>query len=172
MGLSSEEIIEQLGLARHSTCGYVCETFRSAVIIPKSALPAGYDGDRPLGNVLHFLVTPDAPVKLHANRSDQMYHHYLGDPLEVLLLYSNGQSEVKHIGSDIAAGMSPQLFLPGGTYHTARVRDKDRFALLGTSVWLRAEPFDIAMGDPAQLQKSYPAAAAEIASFTSRGRPE
>jgi hypothetical protein len=29
-------------------------------------------------------------IRLHRIRSGQMYHHYLGDPLEVLLLYPGG----------------------------------------------------------------------------------
>jgi predicted cupin superfamily sugar epimerase len=95
-----------------------------------------------------------------------MYHHYLGDPLEVLLLYPDGKSEVRVVGSDLTAGMRPQLFLPGGTFHTARIRFGESYALLGTSLWLRPEPADVEIGDPAKLSEAYPAAKAQIAAFT------
>jgi predicted cupin superfamily sugar epimerase len=36
-----------------------------------------------------------------------MYHHYLGDPLEVLLLYSDGRGAIALVGPDWAAGMRP-----------------------------------------------------------------
>jgi predicted cupin superfamily sugar epimerase len=115
--------------------------------------------------VFYFLVTPDARVRLHRIRSDQMYHHYLGDPLEVLLLYADGRSEVKLVGADLASGMRPQLFIPGGTFHTARVRSGGSYSLLGTSVWLRADPRDVEIPDAEQLSAKYPQARDEIAAF-------
>lgn len=45
-----------------------------------------FGSDRPIGSVLYFMVTAESQVRLHRIRSDQMYHYYLGDPLEVLLL--------------------------------------------------------------------------------------
>ena len=50
--------------------------------------------------------------------------------------------------------MRPQLFIPGGTFHTARVAGGGEYSLLGTSVWLRAEPSDVEMGDIAELAKN------------------
>jgi uncharacterized protein len=61
--------------------------------------------------VLYFLVTPEASVQLHRIRSDQMYHHYLGDPLEALLLYADGRHDMMQVGSDLSSGMRPQLFI-------------------------------------------------------------
>lgn len=166
MPLTATQIIELLNL-QPATCGFVNEPYRSALQIPASVLPAGYSGSHSLGNVLYFLVTQTAPVQLHRIRSDQMYHHYLGDPLEVLLLYLDGKSEVRIVGSDLAAGMRPQLQVPGGTFHAARVLPTIGYVLLGTSVWLRAEPQDVEMGDPEHLSAAYPSAKAQIASFTS-----
>jgi uncharacterized protein len=162
---SADEIIEWLALQAPTTCGYVAEPYRSTWQIPASALPPGFDGPRPLGNVFYFLVTPTARVHLHRIRSDQMYHHYLGDPLEVLLLYADGRSEVKLVGTDLASDMRPQLFIPGGTFHTARVAGTGEYSLLGTSVWLRAEPSDVEMGDIADLARRYPGANAQLVEF-------
>jgi predicted cupin superfamily sugar epimerase len=165
MSLSAAQIIELLAL-QPATCGFVSETFRSSIQIPASALPAAYAGPRPMGNVLYFLVTPQASVQLHRIRSDQMYHHYLGDPLDVLLLYPDRRQEVTRVGSDLSSGMRPQLFIPGGTFHTARVAQGGAYALLGTSVWARAEPADVEMGNPNRLMDTYPNARAAIKSFT------
>jgi predicted cupin superfamily sugar epimerase len=159
------EIIKILGLIP-ATCGYVSEPFRSAVELPASVLPTGYSGDHSLGNVLYFLVTHDAGVQLHRIRSDQMYHHYLGEPLEVLLLYADGRHEIKTVGNDLMSGMRPQLLVPGGTFHAARVKSPDGYALLGTSVWLRAEPSDVEMGNAAKLADDFPKAQTLIESFT------
>lgn len=124
--------------------------------LPNAVLPAGYQGDRILGGFLYFLVTADNQIKLHRIRSDQMYHHYFGDPLEVLLLYPDGKSDVKIIGHDLTAGMRPQLLIPGGTFHASRMAVGSSYALLGTSVWLRAEPADVEFADLTMLAKLYP----------------
>jgi predicted cupin superfamily sugar epimerase len=166
MSLSAAQVIELLKL-QPATCGFVSETFRSGIQIPASALPSAYAGPRPLGNVLYFLVTPEASVQLHRIRSDQMYHHYLGDPLDVLLLYADGRHEVTRVGCDLSSGMRPQLFIPGGTFHTARVLQGGAYALLGTSVWARAEPADVEMGIPDRLMDAFPKARAAIKSFVS-----
>ena len=119
---TAEEIKGMFGLESHPTCGFVAETYRSPLKIPDSALPETYEGDRPYGSALYFLITPDAQIVMHRIRSDQLYHHYLGDPLEVLLLYGDGTGEVVTVGSDLGAGHRPQLFLPGGTFHTSLLR--------------------------------------------------
>jgi predicted cupin superfamily sugar epimerase len=167
MRLPPARVIELLGLTAHPTCGFARETYRSDRQVPAGALPPEYGGARPLGGVLYFLVTPQAPVRMHRIRSDQMYHHYLGEPLEVLLLYPGGGSEVRLVGPDLAAGMRPQLLIPGGTFHAGRVPAGSSYALLGTSVWARAEPADVEAGNAEELMASYPSARAQIAAFTS-----
>lgn len=162
---SVEQLVEWLQLGGPTTCGWVNEPYRSPWQVPQSALPAGYEGSRSLGNVLYFLVTPQAGVQLHRIRSDQMYHHYLGAPLEVLLLYADGRSDVKIVGDDLTRGQRPQLFIPGGTFHTARIAGAGNYALLGTSVWLRAEPADVEVGDFDDLASRYLAARDLIATF-------
>jgi uncharacterized protein len=167
---SAEWIIERLGLKPHATCGFTSETFVSNLQIPAASLPEEYRGGRPLGGVLYFLVTAEAGIRLHRIRSDQMYHHYLGDALEVLLVYPDGaypegRCEVKVVGSDLAAGMCPQLLIPGGTFHAGRIRGEIGYALLGTSVWARPEPADVEMGDREQLVAKYPAARGAMTAF-------
>jgi|tagenome__1003787_1003787.scaffolds.fasta_scaffold20900628_1 predicted cupin superfamily sugar epimerase len=166
MALSSAEIIQSLDLRPHPTCGFTNEIYRSALQVPASDLPAGYDGARTLGGFLYFLVTEQASIRLHRIRSDQMYHHYFGDPLEALLLYPDGRSEVRVVGSDLTSGMRPQLLVPGGTFHAGRIRRGGDYALLGTSVWLRAEPSDVEMGNVELLASKYPTAKAQIVLFT------
>ena len=82
------------------------------------------------------------------------------------MLYADGRSEVRTLGNDLAAGMRPQLFLPGGTFHTARVAPGGGYALLATSVWLRAELEDVELGDPVKLAAAFPTARDLIAEFS------
>ena len=48
-------------------------------------------------------------MRLHRIRNDQLYHRYLGDPIEVLMLHENGTSGRVAIGPDLRAGQCVQL---------------------------------------------------------------
>lgn len=160
---SAEEIKTALGLAPHPTCGFVHETFRSASRLPASALPE-FEGDRARGSVLYFLVTPDARMALHRIGPEQMYHHYLGDPLEVLLLYPDGSGTVEVVGS-LTDGHRPQLLVPAQTWHVSRLARGGEYALLATTEWPAVEPADVAVGDAEELANGYPKLADQIHDF-------
>ena len=91
--LTAEEIRALLKLEPHATCGFVRVTVISNQRIAPGGLPAPFIDGWPVGSALYFMVTPDAPVRLHRIRNDQLYHRYLGDPIEVLMLHKNGTSE-------------------------------------------------------------------------------
>jgi hypothetical protein len=166
--LTADDIKRLLGLTRHPTCGFVAETYRSVRTIPSSAMPPPYEGSRPWGSALYFLVTPDAQIVLHRIRQDQLYHHYLGDPLDVLLLHADGTGAVVTVGSDLAAGMRPQLLIPGGTFHVSRLPSGARWALLASTEWPGVEPSDVEHGDPEALKRSHPSMKEQIAAFAGR----
>jgi predicted cupin superfamily sugar epimerase len=162
------EIIYLLDLEVHPTCGYVAETYRSKQNIPREALPNTYDSARPFGSVLYFLVTREANIRVHRIRFDQMYHHYLGDPLEVRLLYPDGSGRIATVGPDLRIGMRPQLFIPGGTFRVARLKPGSSYALIGTTEWPGVEPSDVGLGSREKLIEAYPELREEISAFTDR----
>jgi uncharacterized protein len=163
---TAEEIRAMLELEPHPTCGFVAETYRSPLKIPAGALPDAYKGVRPFGSALYFLVTPEAQIVLHRIRSDQLYHHYLGDPLEVLMLYPDGGGAVATVGPGLARGERPQLFIPGSTFHTSRLRPALGYALLASTEWPGVEPPDVEHGDATALIEAYPEYREQIRAFT------
>jgi len=99
--LTADEIRSLLKLEPNATCGFVRVTFVSKQSIAAGGLPAPFAEGRPVGSALYFLVTPDAPVRLHRIRNDQLYHYYLGDPIEVFLLHADGTPERIIVGPDL-----------------------------------------------------------------------
>ena len=74
---------------------------------------------RVLGSALYFLVTPHAPVRLHRIRNDQLYHYYLGDPIEVFLLHGDDRGPPRRWGAcHFASGLQT-------TKNTGRARRAD-----------------------------------------------
>ncbi len=119
----------------------------------------------PYSTAIYYLITPEHFSTLHRVRGDEVFHFYLGDPVEMLLLRPGG-GEVVVLGNDLAAGMRPQVVAPGGVWQGARLRDGGSFALLGTTMAPGFDPADFEMGARATLVARYPEFAAEIARFT------
>jgi uncharacterized protein len=160
--LSADEIRNLLHLEANATCGFVRVTFVSPRSMAPGALPAPLADARPLGSALYFLVTPDAPVRLHRIRNDQLYHYYLGDPLEVFLLHGDGRSERVIVGGNLRGGERVQLLIPGNTFHTARVIGRRRWFLGASTEWPGVVPADVEMGDLDALTRRHPTIAAEL----------
>lgn len=165
---SADEIREQLRLEPHPTCGFVRITYVSGDVVAPGGLPAPFEQGRPAGSALLFEVTPDAPVHLHCIRNDQLYHRYLGDPLEVLLLRPDGSHAVEVLGPDLAAGQQLQLLIPGSTFHTARLVAGGEWFLGASTEWPGVDPSDVVLGDPADLARQHPGAADLLADFCRR----
>lgn len=164
--LTAGEIIEQLHLEPHPTCGFVAETYRSRQRIAPGGLVAPFADGRQLGSGLYFMVTPERPVRLHRIRNEQQYHRYLGDPLEVLALYPDGTHALHVLGPDLAGGQTFQLFLPGGTFHTARVVGTGSWFLGASTEWPAVEPEDVEFANPDHIAEQFPDAAHLIERFT------
>ncbi|MBV9567552.1 MAG: cupin domain-containing protein, partial [Hyphomicrobiales bacterium] len=111
---------------------------------------------------LYFMVTPIAPVRLHRIRNDQLYHYYLGDALELLLLYEDGTSKRKVIGPDLRGGERTQLLIPGNTFHAARLLERGRWFLGASTEWPGVIPADVEAGNVEELAAKYPAVAADL----------
>jgi uncharacterized protein len=163
---TADELKGTLDLEPHPTCGFVRETYRSDETIPEAALP-GFAGERPRASVLYFLVAPDAHIALHRIRPTQMYHHYLGDRLEVILLYEDGTGAIETIGA-LADGLSPQLLIPGQTWHASWLPPGREYAMLATTEWPAVEPADVEVGDARGLAESYPDFADALERFARR----
>jgi uncharacterized protein len=161
--MTPEEIEKLLDLKPNATCGYVRVTYLSELQVPEGALPAPFAAKRPAGSALYFMVTPDEPVKLHHIMNDQLYHYYLGDPLEVLLLRNAGEKVI--VGPDIRNGQRVQLFIPGGTFHTARVAGSRKWFLGASTEWPGVIPADVEIGNVDALATQFPDVAEDIRTF-------
>jgi uncharacterized protein len=160
--LTAADVRKLLQLEPNATCGFVRLTFVSQQAIAAGGLQAPFADGRPAGSALYFMVTPEAPVRLHRIRNDQLYHYYLGDPIELFLLHADGATERIVVGPDLRAGERVQQLIPGNTFHTARVIGRRRWFLGASTEWPGVVPADVEIGDLEALAGKYPAVAAEL----------
>jgi len=160
--MTADEVCKLLQLEPNATCGFVRVTFESKLSIAANGLPAPFAGKRPLGSALYFLVKSGAPVRLHRIRNDQLYHYYLGDPLELFLLHADGSTGRVIVGPDIRSGQHVQLLIPGNTFHTARLLGDGRWFLGASTEWPGVVPADVEIGKLDEIAGKYPSVAADL----------
>src|SRR5437762_8828641 len=154
--IRAEDVIALLGLQPLSReGGYYRETYRSADRLPGGSL-ARFPRGKSAGTAIYYLLTPDTCSALHRLPSDEVYHFYLGDPVELLLLHPEG-GEVVTLGGDLTAGQRPQFVVPAGTWQGSCLAAGGQFALMGTTMAPGFEFSDYEGGDREALLKSYPA---------------
>lgn len=114
---------------------------------------------KPTGSAIYFLLTANSYSHLHRLSSDEVYHFYLGDPVELSLLGPDGAVRQIMLGNDLRAGQVPQAVVPAGWWQGSHVADGGRYALLGTTMSPSYADEDYEHGDAAALKTQYPAAA-------------
>ena len=135
MATDAETIIRLLDLRPlPQEGGYYRETHRASLVLGEAALTKQYVGDRNASTAIYFLITPQEPSALHILPTDEVFHFYLGDPVEMLQLPLSGPAQVLTLGTDLLAGMRPQVVVPGGVWQGCRLSAGGRFALLGCTV--------------------------------------
>ncbi|HVT28402.1 MAG TPA: cupin domain-containing protein [Lacipirellulaceae bacterium] len=140
--LTAQQIIDLLRLIPHeSEGGYFRETYRAATVIPATALPDGYSADRNASTAIYYLLTPETFSAIHRVRSDEVFHFYAGDAVEMLQLSPDGTARTIFVGNDLAAGHEPQVVVPAGVWQGCRLIPGGRWALMGCTV---APGFDFA----------------------------
>lgn len=122
--------------------------------------PERADG-RPEGSAIVALLTADDFSALHRLPSDEIWHFYLGDPLELLLLSPDGTSSAPVLGPDVLAGQHLQLTVPGGTWMGARPRGAWTFFGCTMAPGFTYEGYE--HGESGALMARYPAEADRIA---------
>ncbi len=146
--------------------GYYAETYRSEQRLTADSGIATIGSPRHLITAIYYLLTPDTFSALHRLPGPEVYHFYLGDPVELTVLHPDAGMEKITLGTDLAQGMRPQVVVLGGTWQGSRLLEGGEFALMGTTMSPGYHPDDFELGDRLSLEAIFPKATAVIARLT------
>ena len=136
--VTAAQVIEQLRLLPHPEGGFYAETFRAEAL----PVPLPGRGERSASTAIYFLLRAQDFSALHVVLSDEVWHHYLGDPLELHCFDEAGLHRPVLLGASLQAGQRPQHVVRRGELQAARVlAGRHGFALCGCTV---APGFDFA----------------------------
>lgn len=111
------KLINVLGLTPHPEGGFFRETYRTAE-----------------STAIYYLLTADTFSEMHRLDSDEIYHFYAGDAVEILRLFPDGTSDIHRLGNYLQGGEIPQLVVPKGVWQGSRICADGGYALMGTTM--------------------------------------
>lgn len=166
---TAKTLIDLLGLIPlEAEGGWFRQSYRSKDLLPQSGLPARYNSDKPAGTAIYYLLTdePGSVSIFHRLPTDEIYHYYLGDPVEMTLLLPGGEAQTVVLGQDLLAGQHVQFAAPAGVWQGSRLRPGGKFALLGTTMAPGFTDQDFEPARRVELLAVYPQHAAIIHQLT------
>ena len=159
--MTAEEIKTLLKLAPHPVeGGFFRRTYTSAANVE---LPRGV---RPQSSAIYYLLEAGRFSELHVLESDEVFHFYFGDPVEMLHLYPDGTSATFILGPDLRAGQHVQLVVPAGVWQGMRLIGDGKLALLGCTVTPGFNYADYRNAKYAELVAKWPERAEGIRALT------
>jgi uncharacterized protein len=122
---SADEVIDALDLQPlPGEGGYFRQTW----------IAEGEREDAPIGTSILYLVTPASFSARHRLAHDEVFHFYLGDPCEMVIVAPDGELESVILGHDIMAGMAVQHVVPARSWQGTKLVPGGNWALLGTTM--------------------------------------
>lgn len=159
--MNSDQIKKLLALEAHPIEG---GSFRRTYASAQTLLTPR--GQRPAGSAIYYLLEPGTFSEMHRLASDEIFHFYLGDPVEMLQLWPDGSHRCIVLGSRIDEGQSVQTLVPAGVWQGARLLGSGQVALLGCTVCPGFDFADYESGSSDELVAQWPAAAEWIGAPT------
>ena len=127
--MNADEIKRLLKLEPHPIeGGFFRRTYTAAETVDLAR------GKRAVGTAIYYLLEPGTFSEMHVLDSDEMFHFYLGDAVEMLQLFPDGRSAVVVLGQDLAVGQQVQVVVPAGVWQGTRLVGGGKVALLGCTV--------------------------------------
>jgi predicted cupin superfamily sugar epimerase len=170
--LTAAEVKALLGLQPHPReGGWYVRTWESPEHLPAVCFSGRrYDAPRRTSTAIYYLLEPATFSEMHRLASDEIFHHYMGDAVEMLELLADGTSRVTLIGTSLSAGERPQHVVQRGIWQGSRLAagGTEGFALLGCTVSPGFEFDDYRDASADELIAKWPGEAERIRTLTNR----
>jgi len=120
--MNPDAIIDHLGLEPHPEGGWYRQTW----------IAESVGGERPAASCIYYLLAEGDESRRHRIDAAELWHFYLGDPLELRCANPGHPDQSRVLGPHLSAGQSPQLLVAARTWQQAR--SLGAFTLVGCTV--------------------------------------
>jgi uncharacterized protein len=156
MPANAQTYIQSLQLRAHPEGGFYRETYRSPLLMNVTQADQDKLAPRNVSTGIYFLLEQGNFSAFHKIRSDEMWHFYAGQALEVLEISPAGDLRCTRLGPDVLQGEVFQHVVPAHTWFASRVAEGGAFSLVGCTVAPGFDFADFFMADRAALAAAFP----------------
>ncbi|SIT42043.1 conserved hypothetical protein [Paraburkholderia piptadeniae] len=129
--IDRDELIRRFDLQPHPEGGFFRETYRAVDSVRRDNSTAR----RSASTAIYYLLCDGAHSAWHRIKSDELWHFYAGDPLNVYVLEDDGALTVHRLGNALAnADCVFQAVVRSGRWFAAQCDDATSVALVGCTV--------------------------------------
>ena len=153
---SIEQLVSTFKMLPHPEGGWYAEMYRSVELIPSSSLPPRFNGDRVFSTAIYFLLPANNFSAFHRIQSDECWHFYDGEPLNIYVIDTTGKLEIIKLGRNITAGECYQAVVSAGSWFASMPANNTGFSFVGCTVAPGFDFADFELADAAKLSASYP----------------
>lgn len=140
-----KEIIEHYPLTSHPEGGAYLESYRSSLTI----------SERNLSTAIYFLLKKEEFSSFHRIKSDEMWHFYLGGPLEIIEIFPNGNLVATILGNNLK-DQKLQYVVSAGSWFGSRPLKESHFSFVGCTVAPGFDFRDFELADREKLTREFP----------------
>jgi len=149
--------IEKYDLLPHPEGGYYAETYRSGELINQNALPDRFGGNRSFSTGIYFLLESEDFSAFHRIKSDEMWHFYSGEALEIFVIHPDTRVlKTIKLGSDPENGEVFQAVIPAGSWFASKPMAGSSYCLVGCTVAPGFDFLDFEMADRRVFSELFP----------------
>jgi uncharacterized protein len=178
---AKHQLIERFGLIPHPEGGHYRETHRDPARVARitgtddAERDSRSDDSRSASTCIYYMLSDGAYSAWHRIRSDEVWHFYAGDPLDVHVLDAAGQLVTHRLGNALVRDDTVfQAVVPAGCWFAAEcpaladeadtvdAADAVGFALVGCTVAPGFEFSEFELADAAALATAHPSHATLI----------
>ena len=154
--ITPRQLIERFNLQPHPEGGWYKEIYRCRDYIDSKALPARYTGNRSFCTAIYFLLEEGEISAFHRIKSDECWHFYAGQTLQVFVIQQNGDLDIINLGNNINNGELFQYVVPAECWFASRPAASTDFSFVGCTVAPGFDFADFELADANELSKQYP----------------
>ncbi|MHC1775095.1 MAG: cupin domain-containing protein [Lentimicrobium sp.] len=159
---TQENYMALLKLVPHPEGGWFREVYRAdlQVEVPWSV------EKRSASTSIYFLLESGGFSSFHRIKSDELWHFYDGETLEIFWFDETGKPRSILLGRNQEAGELLQFAVPAGCWFAARVKAPGKYTLAGCTVSPGFDFSDFEMAERNELISLYPESEELITSLT------